>query len=300
MMASLLLPENEATQRLEQAFHLVFNSTTHDYSRLCHKFSSLGGLPRAWIVKGESGTANVLCRKYGIDRVMTVTIGDLAIMYPGDLLKGLTTYLGSIRQFSKTVVILDNIELIFPRDERNFALVHAFQSWIQDLRNQESAFVSSIATEDSHSRVLVLGLTQDARALDPSIATVFDDSIELDIPTPEERSVILQACAANHRMAGQPELTSALKAVSLKCHGYLPADLDALCTQAAIFAHRHGRTPERCTEQDFFEGMKAIRVSALRQNTSVQKVDPVYWTDIGGLENVKPLENFGGVSHLVV
>ncbi|KAK3838805.1 MAG: P-loop containing nucleoside triphosphate hydrolase protein [Linnemannia gamsii] len=291
-MASLLLPENEATQRLEQAFDLVFNSTAHDYSRLCHKFSSLGGLPRAWVVKGDSGTgktylANVLCRKHGIDRVVTVTIGDLAIMYPGDLLKGLATYLGSIKQFSKTVVILDNIELIFPRDDRDFPLVHAFQSFIQELRNQESASVSSAVTEDFHSRVLVLGLTQDARALDPSITTVFDDSIELDIPTPEERSVILQACAANHQMAGQPEFASALQAVSLKCHGYLPADLDALCTQAAILAHRHGRRLESCTKQDFFDGMKAIRVSALRQNTSVQKVDPVYWSDIGGLENVK-------------
>ncbi|KAF9127531.1 hypothetical protein BGW39_005798 [Mortierella sp. 14UC] len=288
-MKSLLFPANEATQRLEQAFHLVFNSTTHDYSRLCHNFASLGGLPLAWLVKGDSGTgktylANMLCRKHGIDRVLTVTIGDLAIMYPGDLLKGLTTYLGSIKDFPKTVVILDNIELIFPRDDRNFALVHAFQSCIQELKKQKSIIGSS---ETSHCRVLLLGLTQDARALDPSVAAVFDNTIELDIPTLEERAVILQACAANHRMIGHPEFASALKAVSLKCHGYLPVDLDALCTQAAIIAYRHGRAPESCTKQDFFDGVKTSRVSALRQNTSVQKVDPVYWSDIGGLENVK-------------
>lgn len=52
---------------------------------------------------GKTYLGNVLCKKYGVERVVTVTIGDLAIMYPGDLLKGLTTYLGSSRQFSKTV-----------------------------------------------------------------------------------------------------------------------------------------------------------------------------------------------------
>jgi len=88
-------------------------------------------------------------------------------------------------------------------------------------------------------------------------------------------------------MAGQEDSASVLETVALKCHGYLPADLDALCTHAAIVAHKHGRTLEKWARQDFLDGMKAVRVSALRQNTSVQKVDPVYWDDIGGLENVK-------------
>ncbi|KAG0081743.1 hypothetical protein BGZ90_005105 [Linnemannia elongata] len=298
-MKTLSIPANEATQRLEQAFQLVFSTSTQEYSQLCNTFSSLGGLPRAWIVKGESGTgktylANVLCKKYGVERVVTVTIGDLAIMYPGDLLKGLTTYLGSSRQFSKTVVILDNIELIFPRDDSNFSLVYAFQSWIQELKDQENLSLNSVTTNISYGRVVVLGLTQDARALDPSVATLFDDSIELDIPTPEERSVILQASADNHQMTGQQDFASELEAVSQKCHGYLPADLDALCTQAAVIAHGHGRGLNNCSKQDFYDGMKAIRVSALRQNTSVQKVDPVYWSDIGGLEHVKKtLEEYG-------
>ncbi|KAF9900727.1 spermatogenesis associated protein 5 [Linnemannia zychae] len=274
-MKSLLLPANEATQKLEQAFHLVFDSTAHDYIRLCHKFAPLGGLPRTWLVKGESGTgksylANILCRKHGVDQVLTIAIGDLAIMYPGDLLKGLTTYFESIKQFSKTV---GRVKLS--------AMIH------KELRKQESVSATSVTAEASHFRVLVLGLTQDSHAIDPSVATVFDDSIEIDIPTPEERAVILQACAFNHQMIGQPRFALTLEAASLKCHGYLPADLDALCTQAAIIAYRHGRAPDSCTKQDFFDGIKAIRVSALRQNTSVQKVEPVYWSDIGGLENVK-------------
>ncbi|KAF9926426.1 hypothetical protein FBU30_003991 [Linnemannia zychae] len=293
VMKSLLIPRNESTQRLEQAFQLVLNTTPQEYTQQCKKFISLGGLPRSWIIKGESGTgktylANVLCKKYVVDRVVTVTIGDLAVMYPGDLLKGLVTYFKSIRQFSKAVVIFDNIELIFPRDDSNFALVHAFKSWIQGFKHQDALLSNSSSPETSQHRVLILGLTQDARALDPSITTLFDDSIELDIPTPEERTIILKASVENHQMdPSPPNSSSILEIVASKCHGYLPADLDALCSQAALIAHEHGRAMNNYTLQDFYDGMKAIRVSALRQNMSVQKVDPVHWTDIGGLENVK-------------
>ncbi|KAG0310436.1 hypothetical protein BGZ97_012566, partial [Linnemannia gamsii] len=124
----------------------------------------------------------------------------------------------------------------------DFTLVYAFQSWIQELKDQETVSSNSATTNASHRRVVVLGLTQDVRALDPTVATLLDDSIELDIPTPEERCSILQACAENHQMTGQQDFAHALKEVSLKCHGYLPADLNALCTRAAAIAHGHGRT----------------------------------------------------------
>ncbi|KAF9914903.1 AAA ATPase, CDC48 sub [Lobosporangium transversale] len=261
-------------------------------------------------------------------------------MYPGDLLKGLKMYLGSIKHHSKAVgrlsyiLILDNIELIFPREESDFALVYAFQSWINDLVEQELSTSSSTFSSNHISspsikgsaapRVIVLGLTQDARGLDPSVASLFDDSIELDIPTPEERCLILTACARNHGISLQPQeqkyeheqqqqqtegdgstfaidhvksseildtkewLQVSLEPIAAKCHGYLAADLDALCRQAAIIAYqRHERTMDQLTVQDFIEAMKTIKVSALRQSTSVQKVDPVYWSDIGGLEEVK-------------
>jgi len=52
---------------------------------------------------GKTYLANVLCKKYGIHGVVTVTIGDLAVMYPGDLLKGLAAHLGSIKQSPSAV-----------------------------------------------------------------------------------------------------------------------------------------------------------------------------------------------------
>ncbi|KAF8977954.1 hypothetical protein BGZ46_006984 [Entomortierella lignicola] len=158
---------------------------------------------------------------------------------------------------------------------------------------------------------MVLGLTQDTRGLDPSIMKLFEESIELDIPTPEERYVLLKTCTINLDItlqtpsnqqttdndlvtpsavgpaSGSNNSKDPLEDISMKCHGYLPADMDALCIQASIVANKDGRGMNQLVANDFMEAMKTIRVSALRQSTSVQKVDPVYWSDIGGLENVK-------------
>jgi len=217
-------------------------------------------------------------------------------------------------------VVLDNVELLFPREDSDFALVYAFQDWIQDLADLQTSFTlddtsttsPAIAATAPRPRVMVLGLTQDARVLDPGVTSLFDDTIELDIPTPEERYVILRACTVNHGLTlphqrqdatlvpssleAQSILTPTekypLEIISMKCHGYLAADLDALCRQAAIIANRDDRGTDQLAIKDFEEAMHSIKISALRQSTSVQKVDPIRWSDIGGLEAVKVQPRF--------
>ncbi|KAF9190490.1 hypothetical protein BGZ51_008529 [Haplosporangium sp. Z 767] len=236
-------------------------------------------------------------------------MGDLAVMYPGDSLKGLKAYLDSAKSHATAVVILDNIELFFPREDSDFALVYAFQSWIQDIIDKEtdvSKIKGSIPPPQNVPRVMILGLTQNARELDPSVISLFDDAVELDIPMPEERQVILQTCIMNYGISfefatspiGNPQSGSnsdtgrgkdqdPIKAIARRCHGYFAADLDALCIQASMVADQQGRGMHQVTVEDFLMVMKSIRVSALRQSTSVQKVDSVHWSDVGGLEGVK-------------
>ncbi|KAF9427684.1 hypothetical protein BGZ94_004394 [Podila epigama] len=302
---------NDSTQRLSQAFELVFKSSPQEYTRLCTEFDPLGGLPRTWLVKGESGTGktyliNTLSTLYNVDYMATITIGELAVIYPGDIVKGLRTFLGSVKYAAKAVVVLDNIELIFPRDDRDSALVHTLQEWIQTLDNKDSATTTTDASQQS--RIMIIGTTQDAQRIDPSVQSYFDATIEMDVPTPEERVSILKACVKNHGISvlaiettlderealarhSQSKIRSdPLEAISAMCHGYLPTDLDALCTRAGIVAFdRDGRSLDQVYVNDFVEAMKTIQISALRQNTSAKKVDPVYWTDIGGLQSVKEI-----------
>jgi len=136
---------------------------------------------------------------------------------------------------------------------------------------------------------MVLRLTQDARVLDPGVTSLFDDTIKLDIPTPEERYMILRACTANHGMTLPhqrqdatlvpssleaqsilaPTQKDPLDTISITCHGHLAADLDALCRQATIIANRDDLGMDQLAIKDFEEAMQSIKVSALRQSTSV-------------------------------
>ncbi|KAF9350897.1 hypothetical protein BGX34_000920 [Mortierella sp. NVP85] len=198
------------------------------------------------VLIGKSYLVNVLCKKYSVQYT-----ANLAVMYPGDLLKGLKSYLESIKPHASAVA---------PRP-----------------------------------KTMVLGLTRDARVLDPGVTSLFDDAIELDIPTPEARCVILKACTVNHGMALHHQRQNAtrdpsslearsiltpterdpLETISIQCHGYSAADLDTLYRQAAIIANRDGRGMDRLALKEFEEAMQSIKISALRQSTSVQEVDPI-------------------------
>ncbi|KAF9346314.1 AAA ATPase, CDC48 sub [Mortierella sp. NVP85] len=55
-----------------------------------------------------------------------------------------------------------------------------------------------------------------------------------------------------------------LETISIKCHGYLAADLDTLCRQAAIIANRDGCGTDRLAIKDYEEAMQSIKTLALR------------------------------------
>ncbi|KAF9345592.1 hypothetical protein BGX34_004616 [Mortierella sp. NVP85] len=72
----------------------------------------------------------------------------------------------------------------------------------------------------------------------------------------------------------------------LKSLKYL-ASIKPHASAAATIANRDGRGMDQLAIKDFEEAMQSIGISALRQSTSVQKVDPIRWSDIGDLETAK-------------
>lgn len=52
---------------------------------------------------GKTYLVNALSLKHKVPYVATITIGELAVMYPGDIVKGLRTFLGSAKYSSKAV-----------------------------------------------------------------------------------------------------------------------------------------------------------------------------------------------------
>ncbi|KAG0251717.1 hypothetical protein DFQ27_008581, partial [Actinomortierella ambigua] len=263
--------------------------------------------------------------------VVTVTISDLALLAPGELAKGLETILNNANKLASSggvVVVFDNVELIFAKYDGDESLKQVFRTTVQNARPSPAMMQDILGSHRSKHgqerilpRMLLIGLTKEERLLDPLIRTLFDETSELEIPTPDERAVILNACISLRRLRVVPSPTTGsspatsnerdlhhelVQKVAGKCHGYLPADLDVLCSHAIRISQRT-TAPHQQQEDHLYSdaqkqqqqahqfldvqhllgAMQHVHVSALRQSTSAQKVDPVPWSSIGGLDQVK-------------
>uniref|UniRef100_A0A8C8Z487 vesicle-fusing ATPase n=1 Tax=Prolemur simus TaxID=1328070 RepID=A0A8C8Z487_PROSS len=156
--------------------------------------------------------------------------------------------------------------------------------------------MDGIGSEGSEGQVLVLGATNRPHALDPALRRPgrFDKEIEIGIPNAQDRLDILQKL-----LRRVPHLLTEAELLQLanSAHGYVGADLKALCNEAGLYAMQRvlRKQPNltdskvagvvKITLNDFLQGMNAIRPSAMRE--VAVDVPNVSWSDIGGLENIK-------------
>ncbi|NXV99914.1 SPAT5 protein, partial [Fregetta grallaria] len=156
--------------------------------------------------------------------------------------------------------------------------------------------MDGIGSEGSEGQVLVLGATNRPHALDAALRRPgrFDKEIEIGIPNAQDRLDILQKL-----LKKVPHSLTAAELAQLadSAHGYVGADLAALCKEAGLYALRRalGKRPNLLDNEvagsvmigfnDFLQGMNDVRPSAMRE--VAVDVPKVSWSDIGGLEDVK-------------
>ncbi|XP_074197342.1 ATPase family gene 2 protein homolog A isoform X2 [Camelus bactrianus] len=156
--------------------------------------------------------------------------------------------------------------------------------------------MDGIGSEGSEGQVLVLGATNRPHALDAALRRPgrFDKEIEIGVPNAQDRLDILQKL-----LRKVPHLLTEAELLQLadSAHGYVGADLKALCNEAGLYALRRvlrkqPNLPDskvaglvKVTLKDFLQGMNDIRPSAMREVAI--DVPNVTWSDIGGLENIK-------------
>ncbi|KFQ99665.1 Spermatogenesis-associated protein 5, partial [Opisthocomus hoazin] len=156
--------------------------------------------------------------------------------------------------------------------------------------------MDGIGSEGSEGQLLVLGATNRPHALDAALRRPgrFDKEIEIGIPNAQDRLDILQKLLKKVPHS----LTAAeLEQLADSAHGYVGADLAALCKEAGLYALRRalGKRPTLLDNEvagsvmiafnDFLQGMNDVRPSAMRE--VAVDVPKVSWSDVGGLEDVK-------------
>ncbi len=150
----------------------------------------------------------------------------------------------------------------------------------------------------SRGKVVVIGATNRVNALDPALRRPgrFDREIEIGVPNKHGRLEILHIHTRGMPLADDVDLGN----IASITHGFVGADLEAICKEAALHALRK-ILPEidfeadsvpaeilnkiTVTMNDFNESLKEVEPSAMRE--VLVEVPVVSWTDIGGLDEVK-------------
>ena len=142
-------------------------------------------------------------------------------------------------------------------------------------------------------RVVVIGATNRPNSLDPALRRPgrFDQEVEIGIPDVNARLNILSKQFG--KMSKEKCCLEAkdISAVALKTHGYVGADLTALCRESVMKAINRGKktdTPQgdiKLYIDDVEEALLEIRPSAMRE--IFLEMPKVYWSDIGGQEELK-------------
>jgi SpoVK/Ycf46/Vps4 family AAA+-type ATPase len=176
---------------------------------------------------------------------------------------------------------------------------------------ESSARAAPVGDGASDGAVFVLGATNRASAIDPALRRPgrFDTEIAVGIPTAAQRTDILAALLARYPHAlSRDEVAE----IAGRLHGFVGADLAAVCREAALVALRRSGvldggpegeegetagapplsppTPSTpplisLTADDVRAGSRRVQPSALRE--VAVEVPRVPWSAIGGQEEVK-------------
>ncbi|XP_017250418.1 cell division control protein 48 homolog E [Daucus carota subsp. sativus] len=188
-----------------------------------------------------------------------------------------------------SIIFIDEIDSIAPKREKTQGEVE---------RRIVSQLLTLMDGLKSRAHVIVMGATNRPNSIDPALRRFgrFDREIDIGVPDEVGRLEVLRIHTKNMKLAEDVDLEK----VSKNTHGYVGADLAALCTEAALQCIREKMdvidledetidaeilNSMAVSNEHFQAALGTSNPSALRE--TVVEVPDVSWDDIGGLENVK-------------
>ena len=207
----------------------------------------------------------------------------------GESEKRLREIFEEAKKNAPSIIFIDEIDAIAPKREEVTGEVE---------RRVVAQLLALMDGLESRGQVIVIGATNRPNALDPALRRPgrFDREIEIGVPDRDGRREILQIHTRGMPLAEDVNLDR----LADMTHGFVGADLAALCREAAMKALRrylpeidldeevippHVLEKIKITMKDFLDALKEIQPSAIRE--VLVEVPNVHWDDVGGLEEVK-------------
>ncbi len=257
-------------------------------------FEKLGvEAPKGVLLYGPPGTGKTLLAKAVSteSNAHFIPIGGPEIMskFYGESEARLREIFKEANEKAPTIIFIDEIDSIAPKREEVTGEVE---------RRVVSQLLSLMDGLEARGKVIVMAATNRPNALDPALRRPgrFDREIEIKVPDKKGRYEILQIHTRN--MPLQPDVD--LERLASVSHGFVGADLEYLCKEAAMKTLRRmlpelnlgeeTLSPETLdklivTGDDFEKALKDIIPSAMRE--VYLETPDVKWSEIGGLEDVK-------------
>ncbi len=257
-------------------------------------FEKLGiEAPKGVLLHGPPGTGKTLLAKAVANETSAhfITISGPEIMskFYGESEARLREIFKEAKEKAPSIIFIDEIDSIAPKREEVIGEVE---------RRVVSQMLSLMDGLASRGKVIVIAATNRPNAIDPALRRPgrFDREMEIKVPDKRGRLEILQI--HTHNMPLDETVDQDLLASIT--HGFVGADLEYLCKEAAMKCLRR-LLPELnleeeklpfekldkliITQTDFEQALKDITPSALRE--VFLETPDVRWQDIGGLKEVK-------------
>ena len=257
-------------------------------------FEKLGiEAPKGVLLYGPPGTGKTLLAKAVANEsnahFISISGPEIMSKFYGESEARLREIFKEAREKAPSIIFVDEIDSIAPKREEVTGEVE---------RRVVSQMLSLMDGLEARGRVIVISATNRPNAIDPALRRPgrFDREIEIKVPDKKGRKDILAIHSRNMPLSDDVNIDK----ISGISHGYVGADLEYLCKEAAMKCLRRllpilnleeEKIPPETLDklivnhEDFTKALIEVTPSGMRE-VFIENPD-VKWDEVGGLEEVK-------------